>query len=126
MLPLWFWLQFGRGHMFIEYTPLEVEVFILSLNSPLLKCLTALKLETGTSLVGQCLRLHLRIRGLRIQSLVRELRSKKTKTENRSNIVTNSIKTLKTVHIKKKNLKQEQNKQKTLETDKTDPSTELA
>lgn len=30
------------------------------------------------------------------------------------------------VHIKKKNLKQEQNKQKTLETDKTDPSTELA
>jgi len=81
--------------MFIEYTPLEVEVFILSLNSPLLKCLTALKLETGTSLVGQCLRLHLRIRGLRIQSLVRELRSRKTKTENRSNIVTNSLLTLK-------------------------------
>ena len=36
-----------------------------------------------------------------------ELRSlgQETKTENRSNIVTNSIKTLKMVHIKKKNLK---------------------
>ena len=30
---------------------------------------------------------------------------KKPKTQNRSNIVTNSIKTLKMVHIKKKNLK---------------------
>ena len=80
MLPLWFWLQFGRGYMFIEYTPLQVEVFILSLNRSLLKCLISLKLETGTSLVVQCLRLRLPIRGLRVQSLVRELRAKKTKT----------------------------------------------
>ena len=41
-----------------------------------------------------------------VRSLVRELRShmprgQKTKTENRSNVVTNSIKTLKMAHIKK-------------------------
>ena len=42
-----------------------------------------------------------------VRPLVRELRAymplgQETKTENRSNIVTNSIKTLKMIHIKKK------------------------
>ena len=46
------------------------------------------------------------MQGVQVPSLVRHLRShmphsQKTKTQNRSNIVTNSIKTLKMVHIKK-------------------------
>ena len=58
----------------------------------------------------QWLRLRLPMQGVWVQSLVRELRShmpqgQKTKTENRSNNVTNSIQTLKMVHIKKKILK---------------------
>ena len=48
---------------------------------------------------------------VQVQSLIRELRShmprgQKNKTENRSNIVTNSIKTLKMIHIFKKILKE--------------------
>ena len=63
----------------------------------------------GTSLVVQWLRLRLPVQPVRVRSLVGELRSHmpqgpKTKTENRSNSVTNSVKTLKMVHIKK-NLK---------------------
>ena len=59
-----------------------------------------------TSLVVQWLRLHLPVQGVQVQSLVGELRShmpqgQKTKTSNRSNIVTNPIKTLKMVHDKK-------------------------
>ena len=59
-----------------------------------------------TSLVVQWLRLHLPVQGVQVQSLVGELRShmpqgQKTKTSNRSNIVTNPIKTLKMVHVKK-------------------------
>lgn len=46
-------------------------------------------------------------RGVQVRSLARELRSdmlhgQKTKTSNRSNTVTSSIKTLKMVHIRKK------------------------
>ena len=53
----------------------------------------------------QWLRLCLPMQGVRVQPLVGELRSHipydpKTKMQNRSNIVTNSIKTLKMVHIK--------------------------
>ena len=60
----------------------------------------------GTSLVVQWLRLHLPAHGVWVWSLLGEQRShmhcsQKTKTENRSNIVTNSIKALKMVHIKK-------------------------
>jgi len=56
----------------------------------------------GTSLVVQWLRLHLPMLGVRVRSLIGELRShiphgQETKTLNRSNIVTNSIKTLKMV-----------------------------
>lgn len=63
----------------------------------------------GTSLVIQWFRCCLPIRGMQIQSLVREVRShmpasQKTQTQNRNNIVTSPIKTLKIVHIKK-NLK---------------------
>ena len=59
-----------------------------------------------TSLVVQWFRLHLPVQGVQVQSLVGELRShmpqgQKTKTQNRSNIVTNLIKTLKMVHVKK-------------------------
>ena len=59
----------------------------------------------GTSMVAQGLRLSMQ--GAQVQSLVRELRfphtwGPKTKIKNRNNIVTNSMKTLKTVHIKKK------------------------
>ena len=51
-----------------------------------------------------------------VQSLVRKLSSQvpcgqKTKTRNRSNIVTNSIEIFKVVHIKKKIFKQEKKKQ---------------
>ena len=47
------------------------------------------------------------IKGVLVQCLVREPRShmtcgQKTKKENRNNIVENSVKTLKIVHIKKK------------------------
>ena len=64
----------------------------------------------GTSLVVQWLRLGLPMQGVGVQSLVRELRShvphgQKIKTQNRSNTVANSIKTLKIFHIKNKNLK---------------------
>ena len=58
----------------------------------------------GTSLVVQWLRLPMQ--EVQVRSLVRELRphtppDQKTKTQNRSNIVTDSIQTLATVHIKK-------------------------
>ena len=51
--------------------------------------------------------LHLSVQGVQVRSLVGELRShvplgQEIETENRSNIVTHSIKTLKMVHIKKK------------------------
>ena len=60
----------------------------------------------GTSLVVQCLRLCLPMQGVWVQCLVGKLRShmpwgQETKTENRNNIVTNSIKTFKMIHIKK-------------------------
>ena len=58
----------------------------------------------GISLVAQVLRPHLPMQGVQIWSLVGELRShlprgKKSKTWNRRNIVTNSIKTLRKAHI---------------------------
>ena len=65
--------------------------------------------QGSTSLAAQWLKLCLPIQGVRVQSLVRELRSttplsQRNKTE--SDIVTNSIKNLKMVHIKnKKSLK---------------------
>ena len=54
----------------------------------------------------QWLKLCLPMQELQVQSLGEELRShvplcQKVKTENRSSIVTNSIKTLKMAHIKK-------------------------
>ena len=57
----------------------------------------------GTSPVVQWLRLRLPVQQLYVPSLVRELGSlwlKKTKHKKRSNVVTNSIMTLKMVHIK--------------------------
>ena len=58
----------------------------------------------------QWLRLCLPMQGVWVRSLVGELGShmpqgQKATTQNRSNIVTNSINTLKLVHIKKKSLK---------------------
>ena len=58
----------------------------------------------GTSLAAQGLRLRCPMQGAQVQLLVRELRShmphgQKTKTYSRSNIVTNSVKTLKVVYI---------------------------
>ena len=55
--------------------------------------------EPGTSLTAQWLRFRLPKQGLRLRSLAREIRShkplrQKVRTLNRSNIVTNSIKTL--------------------------------
>ena len=55
---------------------------------------------------------------MRVQPLVSELRfphasqPKKT-TQNKSSMVTNSIKTLKIVHIKKKNLKEQESRMDT-------------
>ena len=62
------------------------------------------------SLVVQPLRLLLSVWGVWVWSLVREPRlhmpcGQNTKIENRSNIVTNSVKTLKMVHVKKKKIK---------------------
>ena len=59
--------------------------------------------SVGTSLVVQWFRLCLPMQGVRVQSLVRGLRShmlaaKTQNIKNRSNIVTNSIKTLKKIH----------------------------
>ena len=61
--------------------------------------------RAGTSLVDQWLRLHLPIEGVSVLSVVGELGSymspgQKTETQNRSNLVTNSVKTSKLVHIK--------------------------
>ena len=61
-------------------------------------------------MVAQGLRLHLSRQGVQAQSLLRELRfphawGPKTKKKNRNNIVTNSMKTFKMVHIKKKKKK---------------------
>jgi len=70
-----------------------------------------IKISTwGTVLAVQWLRLCFPVQGAGVQSLVGELKShtplgQKTKTENRSNTVTNSVKTLKMVHNQKKNLK---------------------
>ena len=60
----------------------------------------------GTSMVAQGIRIYLSMQGVQVKSLLRELRfphawGPKTKTKNRNN-VTNSMKTLKMVHIKKK------------------------
>ena len=78
--------------------------FISSLSS----CLITIKIWNyrGTSLVVQGLRIHLSMQDLQVQSLVGELRShipcgQRAKTENRNNMITNSIKTFKMVHIKK-------------------------
>ena len=71
------------------------------------------KTVLGTSLVVQWLRLCPPVQGVRVWSLVSELRShmrrcqnknKNKKKQSRSNIITNSTKTLKMVHIKKTNL----------------------
>ena len=64
----------------------------------------------GTSLAVQWLQFPLPKQGLQVQSLVGELRShmpcgQKAKTLNRSNTVTNSIKTLKMVRMRKKKKK---------------------
>ena len=53
-------------------------------------------LIAGTSLAVHGLRFHLSVQGVWVQSLVRELRlhmplGQKTKTQNRNNILTNSI-----------------------------------
>jgi len=64
--------------------------------------------EPGTSLAVQWLRLPLPLQRVWVQSLVRELKShmsqgQKPEHKTTGNIVTNSIKTLKMIHIKKKN-----------------------
>ena len=61
--------------------------------------------RAGTSLVDQWLRLRLPIEGVPVPSLVGELGShmspgQKNETQNRSNLVMNSVKTSKLVHIK--------------------------
>ena len=50
----------------------------------------------------QWLRLGFPMQGVWVRSLVSELRPHVAKNENRCNIVTDSVKTLKMVHIKKK------------------------
>ena len=65
-----------------------------------------IKRPLGISLVVQGWRFHLPVQGVQVQSLVRELRfhiprGHKTKAQNRSNIVTNSIKTKNDPHQKK-------------------------
>ena len=69
-------------------------------------------LQWETSLAVHWLRLCFPVQGVRVWSLVEELRSympqdQKAKRRNRSNIVTNSIKTLKMAYIKKKKKKKE-------------------
>ena len=72
--------------------------------------MTSNVLTAWDSLVVQWLGLGLPVQKVGVQSLVGELRShmphgQRTKTENRNHIVTNSIKTLKVVHIKIKKKK---------------------
>ena len=61
----------------------------------------------GTSLLVQCLRLCLPMQGVWVQCLIGKLRSphmawgQETKTENRNNIIANSVKTYKMIHIKR-------------------------
>ena len=69
-------------------------------------CMLLRMVGKGTSLAVQWLWFHLPVQGVLVQSLVREPRSHKphsqeTKTQNRSNIVTSSIKTLKMVKKKR-------------------------
>ena len=68
---------------------------------------TTKTMELGTSLEGQWLRLYLLIQGYRFNpgwgaKIPHASQPKNQKHKNRSNIVTNSKKTLKTVHVKKK------------------------
>jgi len=61
--------------------------------------------RAGTPLEDQLLRVSLPIEGVQVPSLVGELKShmspgQKTKTQKRSKLVTNSVKTSKLVHIK--------------------------
>ena len=58
----------------------------------------------GTPLAVQWLRLCLPMQGVRVRSLIGELRSHRPRVQ-RSNIVTYSIETSKMVHIKKKIIK---------------------
>ena len=58
------------------------------------------ELTPGTSLAVQCLGLRLPMQGLKLRSCMPFHQKKK----NRSNIITNSKKTLKMIHIKKKEL----------------------
>ena len=79
----------------------------LSIHQDLVFCVKIYKMPSGASLAVQCLKLCLQMQGLQVWSLAGELRSqnasrttkKKTETENRCNIVTKSIKTLKMIHI---------------------------
>ena len=66
-----------------------------------------IRISRGISLVVQWLRLCLPMQGMRVQSLVGELRSHKPqghkpKHKIEAILLTNSIKTLKMVHVKKK------------------------
>jgi len=69
----------------------------------LLPKFTMIKNIPGPSLVVQWLRLHLPMQEVWVKSLLRELRyphASWPKNQNINSITTNSIKTLKTVHIK--------------------------
>ena len=88
------------------------EAYLLTWTDTMLSKNTGSKNTCRDSPGDQWLRLHFSMQGEWVPSLVGELKSymppgQKTKTQNRINIVTNLIKTLKMVHIKKKIHKKE-------------------
>ena len=70
-------------------------------------------MELGTSLEGQWLRLHHPMQGCRFNpgggaKIPHASQPKSQKHKNRSNVVTNSMKTFKMTQVKKKNLNKKQ------------------
>ena len=107
----WVQLCSGENHTVWntgELPPSPSLIFVISKMEAIIQVHSPLsKMIGGTSLVVQGLRSCFPTQVVQIPSLVRELRphmpfgQKKQNLKNRSTIVTNSIKTLKMIHIKK-------------------------
>ena len=91
----------------IHMLSLQLSFQFLSLRAWLPEILLCIIVIQGTSLVVQWVRFRFSMQGEQVWSLVRPLgyhipHGQGTKTQNRSNVVTNSTKTLRMVHIQKK------------------------
>ena len=98
----------------IQQSLIPTPYWPLSIHQDLVFCVKIYKMPSGASLAVQWLKLCLQMQGLQVWSLAMELRSqnasrtttttKKNLKKNRCNIVTNSIKTLKMIHIPTKKI----------------------